>query len=102
MNFICYPNTTNAPFRGKSVPYDKQDAVGYWLKHYKISLVLTFLAQHSPDFNRRAVARAELDIAHRKMEHWYRHTNFDVTIASRATMIARRTPIEQLISELAA
>lgn len=48
-----------------------------WANHSYNHIVLTHIAKASTDFNERAQARKELEIAERKMNYWERFAGFD-------------------------
>ena len=84
--FIYQDNESKEPFRGKPKPYHEQDAVKYWLVHYKNSKYLTFFAKNETTLLARQRAMHELQIADKKMTHWRRHVNWDAKRAGELAM----------------
>lgn len=58
------------------MPYEDQDALGYWEKHYANSLMLKFFLTHGSTFE-KLQAQKEMEICERKMKFWEHHVNFD-------------------------
>ncbi len=49
-----------------------------WANHSYNHFVLTHIAKNSDNFNERAQARKEIEIAERKMKFWERHPDFEL------------------------
>lgn len=52
-----------------------------WSNHSYNHFVLTHISNTSENFNERAQARKEMEIAERKMKFWERHPDFDIDAA---------------------
>lgn len=92
MQVIHYhENPVRGRFRGRSVPYDEQDACAHWAEHYRWQLVLTQVVrdQSRPTVDRRR-AEVELRICERKLAHWERHRNWDAQTAARLASDIKR------------
>lgn len=76
-------------FRGRPVPYEDQDAVGHWARHFANSLMLDFLHAGETDGRERAGLRREMQICERKMEHWRKHRNWNSQAAAQAAEAER-------------
>lgn len=72
-----------APYRGPVVPYARQNATKHWVTHYSNFKYLRFILTNSKDFEERARANKEVQIADRKMRYWMNHPNFDRSIAEK-------------------
>lgn len=58
------------------IPYEDQDALGFWEKHYANSLLLKFFLTQGTT-QEKLQAQKEMAICERKMKHWEHHRNFD-------------------------
>lgn len=72
------------PFTGRPTPYNQQDAVRHWARHYANFKFLSFVAERSTDRIEVQRARAELLICSKKMMHWQRHVNWTAQEGARA------------------
>jgi hypothetical protein len=79
------------PFRGKTTPYNEQDAVAYWARHYENYLYLDFIKLSTEYREERRQAEHEIRICQRKMDHWQRHANWNAAEAARRRAIADRS-----------
>ena len=71
-------------FRGRSVPYDEQDATAAWAEHYHWQIVLTrIVSDRSRPTDERRSAEGELRVCERKLAWWQRHRNWDAADAAR-------------------
>jgi hypothetical protein len=68
---------------GGPINFDRVDATKSYLNHYQNFLTLDFIAQKSKDGREKAEARAEMQIAERKMKFWQRQVRYDQTDALR-------------------
>jgi hypothetical protein len=66
--------------KGLVIPYDKQDASGYFVTHFRNYLILKFMWETETDFSDRYQARTEMETAEKKMEHWKKHRNWDFSV----------------------
>lgn len=84
MHYIYPDNEVRRSFNPQTaLPYHKQPATKYWLRHFDSLLYLTFLVQNETDRNNRAQATKELGICEGKMNYWKRHPNWDAAEAGR-------------------
>jgi hypothetical protein len=71
--------TVKRPYK-PVVPYEDQDAVHYWGKHFANSLLLKFFLS-SGTTAEKIQAQKELEMCERKMKFWEHHINFDKGVA---------------------
>ena len=81
MTHIIYADE-DAPFAGRPVPYDRQDAVRHWGRHLANLRLLEFISRESDDPAERRQAEHEIVVCQRKMGHWERHSNWDARAAA--------------------
>ena len=78
------------PYKGRITPYEDQDAVGSYLKHYENYMYLNFLAKNSDRPVERYQANKELQICERKMLHWRRHRNWNLERAEQGIALIKK------------
>lgn len=77
-HIIYQTGLPKTPYRGgKSEP----DATEFYLKHFANSVYLQHVANHDTDWEMRHQAAKEMLIAEKKMDHWKRHSNFNLQLA---------------------